>query len=637
VSGLDDATYSGSYTGSTANGFYVAIDAEGAPDTFEFSDNNGDCSGSGVEITGSAQLLCDGISITFASTTGHTQWDEWDYDITASITPQKAINVSDGGNSYFVVNAVANNSNFIGLGAGDSALSATSSNFIGHNAGKNATSATYANFFGEQAGYGATNATNAIFIGANTGVLATDAVSAVFIGGGSGSGAANATRSNFIGSAVGQDATNANDSNFMGYNAGYQATNAYNSNFFGYNAGYQATNAYRSNFFGAFAGYQATSASHSNFFGNQAGINATGANHANFLGEDAGGGATNADNSNFLGYQAGINATSANSSNFFGKQAGASVTNASYSNFLGFRVGANFHNGTNNIIIGTNISLPDGTSNAINIGGVLFGTGTYANTNLGGQSVDPTDGRIGIGVVSPSYTLQVGNSHINGIVARFQNITGTCDINPTTASLSCSSDQTLKKDIVAVPDEMLEKILSLQPVTYHWNSENPSDPTHIGFIAQQVEQVFPDLVTTDSHTGLKSLNYTGLIPYTVKAVQEMGITLQSVPVFEDQTLAIKVQDFLKGIGESGTALIDSIRAKNIHTQELCVGEENDEVCVTKEQLRTLLLQSGSTPSPQESPVVEDAPVDEQPAPDPISQPAPETPTPEAPAGDSPAV
>jgi hypothetical protein len=58
-----------------------------------------------------------------------------------------------------------------------------------------------------------------------------------------------------------------------------------------------------------------------------------------------------------------------------GQNAGFQATNASYSTLIGYNVGnANVLSsiGSNNIIIGTNISLSAGTTNSINLGGVLF-------------------------------------------------------------------------------------------------------------------------------------------------------------------------------------------------------------------------------------------------------------------------
>jgi hypothetical protein len=63
--------------------------------------------------------------------------------------------------------------------------------------------------------------------------------------------------------------------------------------------------------------------------------------------------------------------------------------------------------GNNNIIIGTNISLPNATSNAMNLGGVLFGSNIYSTTSGDPSVVPSTSGRIGIGVVSPTANLHI--------------------------------------------------------------------------------------------------------------------------------------------------------------------------------------------------------------------------------------
>ena len=78
--GLDDAFYSGHYKGTTTNlGYYLRIDATGTPDTFEWGHDPTFATtvATGVAITGSAQLLDNGISIDFGATTGHTVGDKW--------------------------------------------------------------------------------------------------------------------------------------------------------------------------------------------------------------------------------------------------------------------------------------------------------------------------------------------------------------------------------------------------------------------------------------------------------------------------------------------------------------------------------------------------------------------------------
>lgn len=78
-SGLDDATSGGAYTGAGRTDWTVEIDATGTPDTFRWSDDGGQNWTDGVAITGAAQVLSDGATITFGATTGHTFGDAWTF------------------------------------------------------------------------------------------------------------------------------------------------------------------------------------------------------------------------------------------------------------------------------------------------------------------------------------------------------------------------------------------------------------------------------------------------------------------------------------------------------------------------------------------------------------------------------
>ena len=78
--GLDDMTTGGTFTGTVDTNYRVKIDGTGTPDTFRWSDNGGTTYNAiGVAITGSAQSLNNGVTVTFGATTGHTSNDYWDF------------------------------------------------------------------------------------------------------------------------------------------------------------------------------------------------------------------------------------------------------------------------------------------------------------------------------------------------------------------------------------------------------------------------------------------------------------------------------------------------------------------------------------------------------------------------------
>lgn len=81
--GLNDATFSGTYSGRTINAaFVITISSVGATDTFSWT--CGTFSGTNIAITGNAQYLIYGMSITFAAITGHTLNNSWSLSVTGT-------------------------------------------------------------------------------------------------------------------------------------------------------------------------------------------------------------------------------------------------------------------------------------------------------------------------------------------------------------------------------------------------------------------------------------------------------------------------------------------------------------------------------------------------------------------------
>jgi hypothetical protein len=78
------------------------------------------------------------------------------------------------------------------------------------------------------------------------------------------------------------------------------------------------------------------------------------------------------------------------------------------------------------------------------------------------------------------------------------------------------SDRNLKTEIKLL-ENSLERILGIEGVSFNWKEGGESS---IGFIAQDVERKFPELVITDKQTGQKGINYSGFIAALVQAIQE---------------------------------------------------------------------------------------------------------------------
>uniref|UniRef100_A0A6M3J6D5 Putative structural protein n=1 Tax=viral metagenome TaxID=1070528 RepID=A0A6M3J6D5_9ZZZZ len=103
---LDDMSTSGTSTLATGACHYnVVIDATGPPNTFKWSDDGGvSWDAEGVAITGSAQALNNGVTITFAATTGHAVNDKWTFEVrTTADFGGHAVKFVDYGNTPYML------------------------------------------------------------------------------------------------------------------------------------------------------------------------------------------------------------------------------------------------------------------------------------------------------------------------------------------------------------------------------------------------------------------------------------------------------------------------------------------------------------------------------------------------------
>jgi hypothetical protein len=136
-----------------------------------------------------------------------------------------------------------------------------------------------------------------------------------------------------------------------------------------------------------------------------------------------------------------------------------------------------------------------GSSAQSKVAGLLLSTNS-GNTN--GLIVQY--GKVGIGSVSPSYKLQVGESGDGSSVG--------------SNAFFYISDARLKDNVSTLSDA-LSKVLQLRGVSFTWKS---TGAPAVGVIAQEVEKVYPSLVNTDE-AGVKSVQEANLVAPLIEAVK----------------------------------------------------------------------------------------------------------------------
>jgi len=94
----------------------------------------------------------------------------------------------------------------------------------------------------------------------------------------------------------------------------------------------------------------------------------------------------------------------------------------------------------------------------------------------------------------------------------------------TAVDLNATSDINLKKDIEVITDAT-DLIKKLNGVRFTWKV---NDRKSLGVIAQEVEELFPELISERTDTGTKSVNYNGLVGVLIEAVKELSTRVEEL-------------------------------------------------------------------------------------------------------------
>jgi len=122
------------------------------------------------------------------------------------------------------------------------------------------------------------------------------------------------------------------------------------------------------------------------------------------------------------------------------------------------------------------------------------------------------------------------NTYGNTLVLR--DSSGNFEANKITAYddiiVAASSDINLKNDVKTITGS-LQKISKIRGTKFNWDSrkDTPYEGSDYGVIAQEVEEIFPEMVVTREN-GIKAVRYDRLIPVLIEAVKELSLKVDNL-------------------------------------------------------------------------------------------------------------
>jgi len=154
--------------------------------------------------------------------------------------------------------------------------------------------------------------------------------------------------------------------------------------------------------------------------------------------------------------------------------------------------------GTIMLYVGGNNTQHLNITNPKSNGTIRFHTGgwQYSSTE---RMIISSNGYVGINR-TPSYRLDVnGNIRVNSTIY--------------------TSDERVKKNIRDLDDNAISKLSMIRGVTYNMK-DDPSNRQKIGFLAQEIQKTFPELVYEDND-GVLGVDYVSLIPVLVESINDL--------------------------------------------------------------------------------------------------------------------
>jgi hypothetical protein len=123
-----------------------------------------------------------------------------------------------------------------------------------------------------------------------------------------------------------------------------------------------------------------------------------------------------------------------------------------------------------------------------------------------------------------TFTVTSNATNANtGSTIVFRDASGNFSANVVTVvELNSTSDRNLKQNIQTIKDP-LNKVMSLRGVNFNWKSD---DKLALGVIAQEVEEIIPEVVTTTD--GVKTVSYGNIVGLLIEAIKEQQSQIEEL-------------------------------------------------------------------------------------------------------------
>ena len=175
---------------------------------------------------------------------------------------------------------------------------------------------------------------------------------------------------------------------------------------------------------------------------------------------------------------------------------------------------------------------------------------------------NPTTGGIILEEPDLSSKWQIWNSNPSLSFA-FDNVR-VARVDPASGSWIVLSDRRVKRDIEPMED-VLSKVMQLNSVRFRYNHNKESDGKIRGFIAQEVQAIFPDLVYTEDGSQL-AIAPSDFGVLSIKAIQEQQAMIdeQQIHIDEQQVHIAKQNEKIESLENEINSIKDMLR--DIHSK-----------------------------------------------------------------------